>query len=177
MGLPAWKPTWDVGRTREKLVNHEPKPRRRVGYHADKPIESVVYCLNISPTLSWPQTFATITCQPSPEARSCYPSERMRLGNECDFSWQLDRWRHIQNRWGRQGTTGNKAGNIQPLLSGSSRDSQLVPNKHQHRTNTPREIVMRIKEMITKGKRLWPFIIFSEPCNMYLNTYVENIAH
>ena len=25
MGLPAWQPTWDVGRTREKLVNHEPK--------------------------------------------------------------------------------------------------------------------------------------------------------
>ena len=22
IGLPAWKPTWDVGRTREKLVNH-----------------------------------------------------------------------------------------------------------------------------------------------------------
>ena len=35
--------TWDVGRTREKLVNHERKPRSRVGYHADKPIESVVY--------------------------------------------------------------------------------------------------------------------------------------
>ena len=25
MGLPAWKPTRDVGRTQEKLVNHEPK--------------------------------------------------------------------------------------------------------------------------------------------------------
>ena len=25
MGLPAWLPTWDVGRTLEKLVNREPK--------------------------------------------------------------------------------------------------------------------------------------------------------
>ena len=44
------KPTWDVGRTLEKLVNHEPNfsrvlPTSRVGYHASKPIESVVYCL------------------------------------------------------------------------------------------------------------------------------------
>ena len=54
MGLPASYPKQDVGRTREKLVNHEPKasdlqafrasvlPTSRVGYHAGKPIESVV---------------------------------------------------------------------------------------------------------------------------------------
>ena len=24
MGLPEWQPTWDVGRTLEKLVNHSP---------------------------------------------------------------------------------------------------------------------------------------------------------
>ena len=56
MGLPAWQPTRDVGRTREDLVNHEPKasdlqlsfssvlPTSQVGSHAGKPIESVVYC-------------------------------------------------------------------------------------------------------------------------------------
>ena len=50
--------TWDVGRTLEKLVNHSPSAcdlqaflvfsqhLAYVGYHAGKPIESVVYCLN-----------------------------------------------------------------------------------------------------------------------------------
>ena len=38
----------------EKLVNHEPNcfcvlPTSRVGYHAGKPVESVVYCLNKKP--------------------------------------------------------------------------------------------------------------------------------
>ena len=174
MRLPAWKPNWDVGRTREKLVNHEPKPRRRVGYYADKPIESVVYCFSISATLSWLQTFATITCQPSPEARSRYPSERMRLGTEPDCSRQA--WQMTSH------PTGNNAVDIQPLLSGSSHGAlnlcrtniTFLPTMS---TNTPREIVMRINKMITKRKRLWPFVIYSEPCNMYLNTYVENIAH
>ena len=47
MGLPACYPTWDAGRTLEKLVNHSPLtrdlqaflPTSRVGYHAGKPIE------------------------------------------------------------------------------------------------------------------------------------------
>ena len=58
MGLPGVITTWDVGRTLEKLVNHSPSardlqafsrvlPTSRVGYHTGKPIESVVYCLNI----------------------------------------------------------------------------------------------------------------------------------
>ena len=55
MGLPAWQPTWDVGRTLEKLVNQLPLardlqaflPTSCVGYHAGKPIESLVYCLKI----------------------------------------------------------------------------------------------------------------------------------
>ena len=34
----------DVGRTREKLVNHEPKASDLQAFHAGKLIESVVYC-------------------------------------------------------------------------------------------------------------------------------------
>ena len=55
MGLPAWEPTRDVERTLKKLVNHEPKASdlqsflsvlttSQEGYHAGKPIESVVNC-------------------------------------------------------------------------------------------------------------------------------------
>ena len=33
-------------RTREKCRRHEPQATSRVVYHAGKPIESVVYCLN-----------------------------------------------------------------------------------------------------------------------------------
>ena len=45
MGLLAWQPTWDVGTTLEKLVNHSVLPTSRVSYYIGKPIESVVHFL------------------------------------------------------------------------------------------------------------------------------------
>ena len=69
MGLPPWKPTRNVGRTREKLVNHNPKVSdlqlsfsrvlrtSQVGYHAGKATESVVYCfykITLSKTVCLP---------------------------------------------------------------------------------------------------------------------------
>ena len=68
MGLPPWKPTRNVGRTREKLVNHKPKvsdlqafrvfsEHPKWVYHAGKATEGVVYCfykITLSKTVCLP---------------------------------------------------------------------------------------------------------------------------
>ena len=41
------EPTWDVGRTLEKLVFSRVLPTSNVDYYAGIPLESVVYCLSI----------------------------------------------------------------------------------------------------------------------------------
>ena len=68
MGLPAWQPTWDVGTTLEKLVNHSVLPTSHVSYHIGKPIESVVYFLKnfllfLSSSLdAWRDLYSYVRC-------------------------------------------------------------------------------------------------------------------